>query len=51
MRKALWVIGGVMVAALLWHWSAGFEPVLGHVTGPDDGDSGVVTDALDGRFK
>jgi len=51
MRKALLVIGGVIVAVLLWGWSASFEPPLGHVTGPDDGSSSVVNDALDGRFK
>ena len=51
MRRALWILGGVVVAVLLWSWTASVEPVIGHVTGPDDGDSGVVNDALDGRFK
>ena len=51
MRKALWVLAGVIVAVLLWSWSASFEPALGHVTGPDDGNSSVVNDPLDGRFK
>ena len=39
------------MAGSVWSWTASVDPIMGHVTGPDDGDSGVVNDALDGRFK